>query len=430
MGVLIKNGRVIDPANSVDRLCDLFAAEGKIQAAGENLPARPDDQVIDAEDCWVVPGLIDLHTHLRDPWNAPPYKETIATGTLAAAAGGFTTVCCMPNTLPYADSPEVVRYITERASETERVRVLPVAGITKGQLGGALAPMTELAAAGACAFSEDGRSVADENLMREALKRAAALCVPVFAHCEDVGMIISGASVHDGIAARRFGLAGISSRSEFSVVRRDCALAAETGARLHICHVSAAESVEIIREAVRKQSAGRRSITAEVCPHHFAFCDGDISDDGKFKMNPPLRSRADRDALLEGLRDGTLNIIATDHAPHLAEEKSRGLSGSAFGVVGLETAVGAGVTYLVRAGVMGVSDWVAAMTVSPARVLGIEGGTLSEGSAADITIINPDARYRVDAGKFFSLGKSTPFDGTELWGKVTHTICNGKVVYR
>lgn len=429
MDTYIINGRVIDPAHGMDKPADIHISEGKIKVVGHFSPETylQGAQVIDAAGAWVVPGFIDLHTHLREPGQT--HKETIATGARAAAAGGFTTICCMPNTTPYADSPEIIRWIVERAAQTTAVHVLPVAGLTREQRGVHISPMAALVEAGACAFSEDGKSVADAALMKEALQTAASLGVPVLSHCEEAALVAGGV-VHAGIAACKWDKPGISSESETMIAERDIRLALETGAKLHICHVSAAETVALLRETALRGGDTAERITAEVCPHHFVFCDEDIpADDGDYKMNPPLRSRRDRDALLNGLRDGSLPVIATDHAPHHAQEKSKGLTDSAFGVVGLETAASAGLTYLVNTGILTPLHWVAAMTLHPARVLGIDKGTLSPGTAADITVIDPYAAYTVEPSHFYSMGKSTPFAGHTLKGKVRYTLVDGKVVY-
>ncbi|MCL2708383.1 MAG: dihydroorotase, partial [Defluviitaleaceae bacterium] len=366
------------------------------------------------------------HTHLREPGQT--HKETIKTGTRAAAAGGFTTVCCMPNTVPCADSPEVIGEIKRIAHETGIVRVLPVACITYGQKGVELTDMEKLKEAGACAVSDDGFSVADETVMRQALRLAARVGLPLLSHCEDAVLANNGV-VNEGAASRKHNVQGIDPDSEINTVRRDVRLAIEENAPLHICHVSLAESVAEIKKAVLKNPGA--IISAEACPHHFSFCDEDIDiDDGKYKMNPPLRRKRDRDAVRDAVRDKSVAIIATDHAPHGADEKSRGLAGSPFGVTGLETAVGAGITFLVNNGIIRPSDLVAAMTANPAQALGIKGGSLTPGTQADITVVDPKARYMFEAAKSFSMGKSTPFDKTELTGKTVITFVCGKTIYR
>jgi dihydroorotase len=407
----------------VDRLCDIFIDGGQIKALGKFDEIPADAQRIDAKGCWVVPGLIDLHVHLREPGLS--YKETIESGTRAAAAGGFTSICCMPNTAPYTDKPEIIEWIKHRAEEQAGgVNVLPIGGLTEGQLGERLADLGGMAGAGAVAFSEDGRSVADEALMLEAFKCAAKLNLPIFSHCEDINLV-NGGVVHAGVASVKYKLPGISSASEYKIVERDIALAQKANARLHICHVSAAESVD----AVRRARSHGLPVTAEVCPHHFAFCDEDIiEDDGKFKMNPPLRSRKDMEALLEGLADGTLTVIATDHAPHSQEEKDSGLLRSAFGVIGLETAVSAGITYLVEKNILTPSRLIGVMSANPAGVLGLNKGRLSIGSVADITVIDPTAEYIPE--QFFSKGNSTPFKGIQLHGKIRYTVSRGNISFK
>ncbi|MCL2580171.1 MAG: dihydroorotase [Oscillospiraceae bacterium] len=421
MKTLIRNGRIIDPASRLDGSADLLFEDGKIIAAGQNL----DDtgaQIIDAAGMWVVPGLIDLHVHLRDP--GFPHKETIATGARAAAAGGFTTICAMPNTNPVTDCAEVIAYIF-RAAQKAPVSILPIGSITRGMAGQALSDISGMAGAGICALSEDGKWVDDPELFKAALAQADKLSLPVFAHCEDLRLTDNG-QIHAGPTAKKLGLAGISSESESSAVARDIALAQDTGTHLHICHISVKESVEHLRAA----KAGDRRVTGEVCPHHFALCDEDIPGlDANFKMSPPLRGKIDREAVIQALKDGTVEVIATDHAPHHADEKNGAFTAAPNGIVGLETAIPLCITELVETGVLTPSQLIAKLTVNPAGILGIDKGHLKPGGCADIVIIDPNCDHVIDKNNFHSLGGNTPFDGRQVRGQVIRTIVSGKTVY-
>ena len=425
MKIIIKNGRVLDPASNTDAIMDVLVQNGIITAIVPciNLDAEATDaQIIDATGLWVTPGFIDLHTHLRDPGQR--HKETIATGTRAAAAGGFTTVCAMPNTSPVTDNEIVVEYITSKARKEGIVNVLPIGSITKGMAGQELSAIGEMKAAGICAVSEDGKTVDDPALLKTAMKYAANFNLPILSHCEEVRLVGKG-QINAGNHAEVMGFKGISNDSEEIIVARDIILARGAGARLHICHVSTAQSVEHIRRA---QAAGQ-SVTAEVCPHHFTLVDEDITDyDANFKMSPPLRSHKDIAALKKALCDGTIAVIATDHAPHHEDDKNCEFENAANGILGLETAVPLSLA-LVQEGILTPLALVAKFTTGPADVLGLDKGRLHTGAAADITIIDPAANNIIDKHALHSKSKNTPFHGREVTGRAVYTIVAGKVVY-
>ena len=386
MKLLIKNGRVLNPAENLDKVMDLYIEDGKIVEKGEKLNLSA-DRMIDAEGCYVMPGLIDLHVHFRDPGQT--YKEDIETGSRAAAKGGFTTVCCMPNTNPVVDSAETVKYIIEKAKQVGLTNVLPVGAVTKRMAGMEITDIKELKEAGICAISEDGKSVMNSGVYRKAMKEAARLNVPVMAHCEDINLV-EGGVINLGDKSEELGVKGISNAVEDIIALRDILLAKETGATLHLCHCSTKDSVEMVRQA----KAEGVPVTAEVCPHHFSLCTDDIScNDGNFKMNPPLRSREDMEALIQGLSEDVMDVISTDHAPHSAEEKAKDLEHAPFGIVGLETSVALTLTNLVKKGYITPLQMAAKMSYNPAKVLGSDRGTLNQGAVADVTIIHPDKEY-------------------------------------
>ncbi len=381
----------------------------------------PEDRVIDLGGLYLVPGLVDVHVHLREP--GFPQKETIATGTAAAARGGYTTVCSMPNLNPAPDTPEHLEAQLAIIRRDAVVRVKPYGTITLGQRGcGELADFAALAAE-VVGFSDDGRGVQSAELMEEAMRRAAAVGKPIVAHCE-VDELLRGGYIHDGDYCRAHGHRGISSESEWRQVERDIALAAKTGCQYHVCHVSTKESVELVREA---KARGLR-VSCETAPHYLLLCDEDLQEEGRFKMNPPLRSRADREALLAGIQDGTIEVIATDHAPHTAEEKSRGLAGSAMGIVGIETAFPLLYTGLVKPGILSLERLVELMSTSPRRIFGLEGG-IEAGQAADFTVLDLGARWRIDPEQFLSKGHATPFAGWNVEGRAVLTVVGGRTVY-
>lgn len=422
MDILIQNGRVLDPATHTDEVKSILVRDGKIvdvNASADTLA----DRVIDASSCYVMPGLIDLHVHLRDP--GQEYKETIQTGTLAAAHGGYTTVCPMPNTTPSTDSPEMIRLVKEKAKREGVVNVLPVGAITLGQGGKELTDMEAMAKEGAIAFSEDGKSVMNTALYFEGMKRAAKAGIPVMAHCEDKDLVGKGC-MNEGPKSRELGLEGISNAVEDVIVARDIILAKEAGCRLHLCHCSTKDSVLMVKVA-KEQGL---SVTAEVCPHHFAMTEDEIpGDDANYKMNPPLRRKEDVQALKEGLRDGIMDVISTDHAPHHADEKKKSIKDAPFGIVGSETAVALTITHLVNEGYLTPLQMAEKMSYNPAKVIGIDRGTLKEGKVADITIIDPNEEYIIDVNTFCSKGHNTPFAGHKVKGRVKYTLVEGTIVY-
>jgi len=381
-------------------------------------------EVIDVQGKLVTPGFIDMHVHLREPGFEA--KETIATGTASAARGGFTTVACMPNTRPVTDTPEVVQQILRKAKEEGSARVLPIGAITVRELGKELTDMAALKEAGIVAVSDDGVGIQTSQMMKDAMKMATSLGLPVVAHCED-DSLAEGGCVHEGIFSEKHGLKGIPSEAESIHVSRDILLAEATGTHYHVCHISTAESVRLVREA--KQRGVR--VTAEVCPHHLLLCDEDIPGlDANYKMNPPLRSRRDRDALLEGLKDGTIDMIVTDHAPHTAEEKQRGMELAPFGIVGLETAFPLLYTKLVLPGAFTLQEIVDRMTKVPADVFNLPWGVLEEGAVADIAVIDLETEKEVDPTTFLSKGRNTPFTGWKLKGWPVLTMLEGRVVWQ
>ncbi len=422
MRLLIKGGRVLDPANGIDKVMDVLCEDGKIKAVADNIDESA-DEVVDAAGKWVAPGLIDLHVHLREP--GYERKETIASGSRAAACGGVTTICAMPNTNPVTDNEIIVEYIKMKAEKEAVVNVLPIGAITKGQKGEELADIGRMAKAGACAISEDGRSVANAGLMKTALRYARMFDMPVFDHCEDD--TLSGKGVMNaGDRASLLGLKGISNDSEEVIVSRDMILADSVGAPIHLCHISTKGSVELIRQAKERGV----KVTAEVTPHHFTLCDEDITDyNADFKMNPPLRSREDLEAVRQALKDNILEVIATDHAPHHIDEKNCEFEKAANGIVGLETSLSLAVTELVHGGILTPYELIEKMSTNPARILKKDNiGNLSVGSDADITVIDPDREYTIEKDKLHSKGKNTPFAGRRVKGIAACTIVGGKIV--
>lgn len=423
MTTLIKGGRLIDPATETDKVMDIIIKDGIVAERGESLSGDMADEVISADGCYVMPGLIDLHVHLREP--GFEHKETIETGTKAMAKGGFTSVCPMPNTKPATDCAEVVKYIVDKAKEVSPINVLPVGAITLGQAGKEITDIAAMREAGIYAISEDGKSVMDSGIYREAMKEAARLGIPVLAHCEDINLVQGGA-MNAGKRAEELGMKGISNAVEDIITARDIMIAKETGATLHLCHCSTKDSVRMIRGA----KAEGLKVTGEVCPHHFTLCEEDIKeDDSNYKMNPPVRGREDLEALIEGLHDDTFDAISTDHAPHHADEKAKGMATAPFGIVGSETAVELTMTELVHKGVLTPYQMAEKMSYNPARILGIDKGSLAVGKVADITIIDPEREHIIKAEEFVSKGKNTPFEGYKSKGVVVRTIVAGKTVY-
>ncbi len=421
--VLIVNGRLLDPPRGIDGVRHLALRGGRVAEVREQpfeVGRLAAAQVIDARGQWVMPGFIDLHVHLREP--GEEYKETVQTGTRAARAGGFTAVACMPNTRPPNDSAAVTELILRRAQEGGAARVYPIGTISKGLKGEELSEIGELVAAGCRGVSDDGRPVSKPALMRRALEYTQAFGIPVMAHEEDLGLAGHGV-MHEGEWSTRLGLRGVPSAAEEAMIARDLSLLELTKGKLHLCHVSCAGSVRLIREAKRRGLP----VTAEATPHHFTLTDKAVQGyDTRTKMNPPLRSEADRAAVIEGLKDGTLDAIATDHAPHSAVEKDVEFDVAANGIIGLETALPLSLS-LVRAGALTPLRLAELLSSGPARVLGVPGGTLAEGSIADLTVVDPGAEWTCDAAHMASKSRNTPFDGWKLTGKVSVTLLDGRV---
>jgi len=423
MRIRINNGRVLNPATEMDEIADILVENNKIVNISSLIDDEPVDKVIDATNCYVMPGLIDMHVHLRDP--GLTYKETIETGSKAAAKGGFTTIVAMANTNPIIDDGEKVRGVLAAAKISSPIQVLQVGSVTKNLDGKVLTSAKELKEAGAIALSEDGKTVMDARLFRQALRHAKEQNLIILAHCEDEDMKGSGV-IHDGKKAKTLNLEGISNAVEDVIIARDILLVKETGARLHICHCTTTDGVKMIALAKKNNLP----ITAEVCPHHFTLTDEDIApDDSNYKMAPPLRSAKDVQAIIEGLQKGVIDVIATDHAPHAAHEKGEDLNSAAFGIVGLETAVSLVITELIKPGLLTPLQIAAKMSYNPAQILGLPKGDLNVGKEADITIIDPLAEYTIDKETFVSMGKNTPFHGRKVFGQVKATIYRGKVVY-
>lgn len=421
--LFIKNGRVIDPASGNDGKLNVLVRDGKVADVTTSKETPEDARVIDAKGCIVAPGFIDMHVHLRDP--GFEYKEDIESGTAAAAAGGVTSVLCMPNTDPVNDCASVTEYILERAYRAGSVNVYPAGSITRGLKGEALADIGDMAEAGVKAVTDDGRPVMDAGVMRRAMEYALAFGLPVISHSEDLSIAASGV-MNEGAVSVELGLRGIPAAAEESMVARDIMLSELAGARLHIAHVSTAGSVELIREAKKK---GVR-VTAEVTPHHLTLTEDAVSDyDPNTKVNPPLRTEMDRRAVIKALADGTIDAIATDHAPHNIIDKEAGFEEAAFGLIGLETMLPLTLA-LVNDRKITMKRMVEALTQAPARILGLAGkGTLAAGSDADITIFDPDETWTIQPSKFKSKSRNTPFGGLRVRGRVKHTIIGGEVVY-
>ncbi|MBS6194416.1 MAG: dihydroorotase [Clostridiales bacterium] len=423
MKILIKNGRIIDPDTKLDQVAELLIEDEKIAAVGENLKEEA-DRIIDAKGCYVMPGLIDMHVHLRDP--GLTYKEDIITGSQAAAKGGVTTVLAMPNTKPVMDDANRVSYVKHKAAEFARVNVLQVGAITKGMKGEELADIEGMVKNGIPAISEDGKSVMNTQLYREAMMIARDLDIPVLAHCEDIDMV-NGGCMNEDEKSKEFGLPGISNAVEDCIVARDIILSRDTGCHLHLCHCSTEASAMMLKAAKDKGFP----VTGEVCPHHFTLTSDDmIKDDTNYKMNPPLRRKADLEALRQGLKDDVFDVISTDHAPHSREEKNQSMMRAPFGIVGLETSVALTITELVEPGWLTPMQMAEKMSYNPAQILHLEDrGSLRVGKTADVVIIDPEEEYTIDVNSFVSKGKNSPFQGKKVKGKVKTTICSGTVVY-
>lgn len=423
MTILIKNGHVIDPLTGKDGKYDVLIEEDRIISVEENIRKQA-DRVLDAAGCYVMPGFIDLHVHFRDPGFT--YKENLETGGRAAVRGGVTTVCAMPNTKPVIDTAEKVRKIHERQKAESLTNVIQLGAVTVGQEGEELADIKGMAEEGCHAVSEDGKSVMNAALYRKGMRLARECGISVFAHCEDRNMVEGGVMNADE-NAKRFGLPGITNSVEDVIAARDILLAKETGVKLHLCHCSTADSVKMVRLAKEEGLP----VTAEVCPHHFILTSQDIpEDDGNYKMNPPLRRKEDVEALRQGLKDGIMDVIATDHAPHSEEEKNKSMAEAAFGIVGIETSAALTYTALVKTGILSVMDMAEKMSANPAKILGLsEKGSVSVGKIADIVIFDPGKTYRINKNLFESKGRNTPFDGYEVTGRAAYTLVGGRVVY-
>lgn len=422
MTLVIQNGRIIDPSQKLDRIANLIVRNGHVAefTSGKSVPK--DAQVINAEGCIVVPGLIDAHCHLRDPGQTG--KEDITSGTAAAAAGGFTAVACMANTRPVNDSPHITKYIIDRARAAGNIRVYPVGAITRGLDGAQMSDMAAQKAAGIVAVSDDGMCVMNAQLMRRAMEYAATLDLPVIIHAEDAHMC-ADTVMHEGRIATQLGLSGRPAESEEIIVNRDITLARLTGARLHVAHVSSAESVAAIARAKDDGIA----ITAEVTPHHLMLTDAALLNyNVNAKVNPPIRDERHRAALVKALRDGVIDMVATDHAPHTNLDKSGGMGCAACGMVGFETALGL-ILKLMADKKLSWAQLVERMSIAPAKLLGIPGGTLKKGTVADITVIDPQKKWRVDPAQFVSKSPNSPFDGWTLPGRARLTIVEGRVVF-
>ncbi|HMJ19757.1 MAG TPA: dihydroorotase [Gemmatimonadaceae bacterium] len=422
--LLLKGGKLVDPSQNLNTVGDLLIADGKIAGIGGSIAGPEDAEVVDCDGLIVSPGFIDVHCHLREPGRED--VETIATGARAAAAGGFTAVCAMPNTDPVTDNQAAVGFIVRQAQRAAAARVYPIGAISVGQNGEALAEFGEMVGAGAVAVSDDGRPVASAQLMRTALEYARTFKIPVIDHCEEPTLSAGGA-MNEGIVSAQLGLKGIPAEAEEIMVIRDILLARLTGGHVHLAHMSTKGSVELIRWG---KDRGIR-VTAEVCPHHLSLTEESVRGyETNAKMNPPLRTAKDVEALREAVKDGTIDLIATDHAPHHYDEKEREFADAPNGIVGLETALAVVVTNLVEKGGLSFSDLVDRMACSPARLFNLPGGSLKRGAIADVTVFDPSERWKVDPSKFLSKGRNSPYTGMTLVGRAACTIVAGSVVYR
>ena len=428
MSTLIKNGHLVDVEADRDGLFDLLINdEGKVEKVGERGSldgfVRENTNIIDATGKYVLPGFIDLHVHFREPGGE--YKETVKTGSMAAARGGYTTVVTMPNTKPVMDTVEQLNLQLEAIKRDAVINVLPSGTVTMGQEGKVLSDMEGMKKAGIVAISEDGKSVMDPEILRKGLVEAARLGLPFLDHCEDAGLVHGGV-MNAGKKAEELGMPGITNEVEDSIAKRDIEIAEEVGATIHLCHCSTRDTVKFVKAAKEKGLP----VSAEVCPHHFTLTDENIiEDDANYKMNPPLRSRADVEALKEGLKSGIMGMISTDHAPHSKEEKEKSIKNAPFGIVGLETAFALTVTELLG-DYLDMKSLVERMSLTPAKLLKNGRGTLKEGSVADIVVADINEEYVIDSDKFLSKGKNTPFNGKKVRGKVLYTLCGGKVVFK
>mgnify|MGYP004669836571 CR=1 FL=1 len=438
MTILIKNGQVINPATQTNEVLDLLIEDDKVVKMEAGITEKA-DRVIDAKGCYVMPGFIDMHVHLRDPGQTQ--KETIETGCQAAAHGGYTTILAMPNTKPVVDNPDVVNYVHNKAEAVGAVHVLQVGAVTKGQQGKELSDIRGMYKVGIPAISEDGKSVMNSELYREAMEIAAELDLPVLAHCEDINLV-NGGVMNEDEHSKELGMKGITNSVEDIIVARDILLSRDTGATLHLCHCSTRDSVKMVQYAKLEKV----KVSAEVCPHHFTLTSDDIHKiepsinqenkaaidadaDTNYKMNPPLRRKEDVQALKEGLRDNIMDVISTDHAPHTFEEKNTSMKKAPFGIVGLETAASLTYTELVLQGYLTPMQMAEKMSYNPAKIIHSEKGDIQPGKVADIVIFDPEKTYKINKHKFASKGRNTPFHGREVTGKVKMTLVDGQVVY-
>lgn len=439
MDILIKGGHVINPATKMDEVADVWIENDEIAEIGKNLKAKKTDRVIQAKGYYVMPGFIDMHVHFRDP--GFEQKEDIYTGMAAAAHGGYTTVLTMPNTKPVVDNADVVNYVHTKAASGHCIHVMQVGAVTKGQQGKELADIKGMVEAGIPAISEDGKSVMNAEVYREGMLEAAKYGIPVLAHCEDINMVNGGVMNADA-KAKELDMPGITNSVEDVIIARDIVLSKETGAQLHLCHCSTADSVKMVKLA---KEEGLK-VSAEVCPHHFTLTSDDIKKfvpqiengiliphetdaDTNYKMNPPLRTGKDVEALKEGLRDGIMDVISTDHAPHTFDDKNTSMKKAPFGIVGLETAACLTYSELVLGGYLTPMQMAEKMSYNPARIIGIDKGDIQPGKKADVVLFDPNETYRIDKNTFASKGRNTPFDGREVTGRVKLTICDGNIVY-
>lgn len=423
MKIFIKGGHVVDPKNNIDEICDVFIDKGVITDVGTNIELDDVEnvEVLDATGKYVTPGLVDMHVHLRDPGFT--HKEDIETGTKSAALGGVTSVACMPNTNPVCDNVTVIEYIKSKAEKVGIVNVYPIGAITKGLMGEELAPIGSFKFAGVVAISDDGKPVKSAGLMRNALEYADMFDITVISHCEE--MSIAEGSMNEGAVATELGLKGISNAAEEIMVNREIILAENTGAAVHIAHISTKGSVEAIRQAKKR---GVR-VTCETCPHYFTLTENAVTGyNTNAKMNPPLRTEEDVNAIIEGIKDGTIDAIATDHAPHHADEKNIEFADAMNGIIGLETSLGLSVKYLVNSGIISMSELIKKMSLNPAHILGLSKGSLSLGSSADVIIFDAEKEYTVDVSAFASKSKNSPYDGYTLCAKPEYTIVGGKII--
>lgn len=422
--LMLRGGRIVDPSQNMDTVGDVLLRDGKVEACAPSLGVPDGAEIIDCAGLVVAPGMIDVHVHLREPGREE--VETIRSGAHAAAAGGFTAVCAMPNTRPTTDNQATVGFVKRQGDAAGFARVYPYGAISVGSKGEMLAEMGEMVSAGAVAFSDDGYPVQSAQLMRTALEYARTFGVPVAEHCEDMSLA-HGGSMNEGVVSARLGLKGIPDEAEEIYVIRDILLASRTGGHIHMCHMSTKGSVELIRWGKERGI----NVTAEVCSHHISLTEERVGQyDTNAKMNPPLRTQEDVDSLQEGLADGTIDLLVTDHAPHHYDEKEREFADAPNGIVGLETALGVNTTWLLHRGVLSLSALVDCMSCKPARVFGLPGGTLRAGSIGDVTVFDPDREWTVDPGQFKSKGRNTPYSGVELRGLACFTIVDGRVVYR